>query len=70
MIDLLTSNCVVRIQTDSNTIDDNVEFEHSQYTCTLMSHLSTLFLCQTKSLLIVITIISIYIKKQQTFFKI
>ena len=36
------------VQIDSSTIDGNVEFVHSQYSCILTSQLSTQFLCPTK----------------------
>ena len=40
-------------QIDSSTIDGNVEFVHSQYSCILSSQVSVRFMCQTKSLIIV-----------------
>ena len=40
-------------QIDSSTIDGNVVFVHSQYSCILTSQVSTQFLCPTKLLLIV-----------------
>ena len=41
-------------QTDSSTIDGNVEFVRSQYSCILTSQVSIQFLCPTKLLIIVI----------------
>ena len=41
-------------QIDSNTIDGNVEFVHSQYSCILSSQVSIEFLCPTKLSIIVI----------------
>jgi len=41
-------------QIDSSTIDGNVEFVHSQYSCILTSQMSTQFVCPTKLLIIVI----------------
>ena len=41
-------------QIDSSTIDGNVEFVHSQYSCILTSQVSIQFLCPTKLLIIVI----------------
>ena len=35
-------------QLDSSTIDGNVEFVHSQYSCILTSQVSNQFLCPTK----------------------
>ena len=35
-------------QIDSSTIDGNVEFVHSQYSCILSSQVSIQFLCPTK----------------------
>ena len=37
---------------DSSTIDGNVEFVHSQYSCILTSQVSIQFLCPTKLLII------------------
>ena len=42
------------MQIDSSTIDGNVEWVHSQYSCILTSQLSIQFLCPTKLLKIVI----------------
>ena len=42
------------IQIDSSTIDGNVEFVHSQYSCILSSQVSIQFLCPTKSSVILI----------------
>ena len=42
------------IQIDSSTIDGNVEFVHSQYSCILTSQVSIQFLCPTKLLVIMI----------------
>ena len=39
---------------DSSTIDGNVEFVHSQYSCILTSSVSTQFLCPTKLLIMVV----------------
>ena len=39
---------------DSNTLDVNVEFVNSQYSCILTSQVSTYFLCPTKLSIIVI----------------
>ena len=39
-------------QIDSSTIDGNVEFVHSQYSCILTTQVSTQFVCPTKLLLI------------------
>ena len=41
---------------DSSTIDGNVEFVHSQYSCILTPLLSIQFLCPTKLLIIVIVL--------------
>ena len=41
-------------QIDSSTIDGNVEFVHSQYSCILTSQVTTQFLCSTASLLTVL----------------
>ena len=43
-------------QIDSSTIDGNVEFEHSLYSCVtvLTSQVSTPFLCPTKLLIIML----------------
>ena len=41
------------IQTDSSTIDGNVEFVHSQYSCIITSQVSTQFLSPTKLSIIV-----------------
>ena len=38
-------------QIDSGTIDGNVEFVHSQYSCILTSQVSVQFLCPTKLLI-------------------
>jgi len=43
-----------KIQIDSSTIDDNVEFVHSQYSYILTTQLSTQFVCPTLLLIIVI----------------
>ena len=43
-----------KLQIDSSTIDGNVEFVHSQYSCVLSSQVSIQFLCPTKSSIIVI----------------
>ena len=43
-----------KIQIDSSTIDGNVEFVHSHYSCILSSQVSIQFLCPTKSSIIVI----------------
>ena len=42
------------LQIDSNTIEGNVEFVHSQYSCIMSSQVSIQFLCPTKSSIIVI----------------
>ena len=41
-------------QIDSSTIDGNVEFVHSQYSCILTSQVLIQFLCPTKLSIIVI----------------
>ena len=41
-------------QIDSSTIDGNVEFVHSQYSCILSSQVSFQLLCPTKSSILVI----------------
>ena len=46
--------CIHKTQIDSSTIDGNVEFVHSQYSCIMTSQVSTEFLCSTKLLIIVI----------------
>ena len=51
LLDILTLD---NYQIDSSTIDGNVEFVHSQYSCILTSQASIQFLCPTKLLIIVI----------------
>ena len=51
-------------QTDSSTIDGNVEFVHSQYSCILTSQVSIQFLCPTK-LLIIVIILDLTVKQGQ-----
>ena len=41
------------VQIDSSTIDGNVVFVHSQYSCILTSQVSIQFLCPTQLLVIV-----------------
>ena len=41
---------------DSNTIDGNVDFVLSQYSCILTSQVSIQFLCPTKFLLIIVIV--------------
>ena len=45
-------SCFVGHPVDSSTIDINVEFVHSQYSCILTSQVSIQFLCPTKLLII------------------
>jgi len=47
---------VSAFQIDSSTIDGNVEFVHSQYSCNLSSQVSIQFVCPTKSSIIVIVL--------------
>ena len=42
------------MQIDSSTIDGNVEFVHTQYSCIMMSQVLIQFLCPTKLLIIVL----------------
>ena len=43
-----------KTQIDSSTVDGNVEFVQSQYSCILTSQVSIQFLCPTKLLTLVI----------------
>ena len=53
--DFIVLNSYINLlQIDSSTIDGNVEFVHSQYSCILTSQVSIQFLCPTKLLIIVI----------------
>ena len=49
-----------KTQIDSSTIDVNVEFVHSQYSCILTSQVSIQFLCPTKLLISVIFFCVLY----------
>ena len=52
---IIHNSCILQI--DSSTIDGNVEFVHSQYSCILTSQASIQFLCPTKLLIIIVIIL-------------